>query len=71
MNTVVKPQELSIEAQNLFIELVNINLRGYKKVNYNMLANAVFFYSYYTPFNNVSFNYLLTLCNNKGIKINS
>lgn len=71
MTTTLKPQELSNEAQELFIELVNIHLRGYKKVNYNMLANTVFFYSWLIPFNNVTFNYLITLCQNKGIKINN
>jgi hypothetical protein len=69
MKTIVKTQKLSNEAQNLFFELVTINLNAYKKTNLNMVANAITFYSQLTPFNNVSENYLITLCCNKGIKI--
>lgn len=68
MTTTVKTQKLSTEAQNLFIELVNINLSSFKKVNFNMLSNTIKFYSELIPFNTVSENYLITLCNNKGIK---
>jgi hypothetical protein len=69
MTTTVKTQKLSTEAQNLFIELVTINLNSYAKVSFNMLSNTIKFYSQLVPFNNVSENYLMTLCNNKGIKI--
>ena len=67
--TTVKTQKLSTEAQNLFVELVNINLSSFKKVNFNMLSNTIKFYSELIPFNTVSENYLTTLCHNKGIKI--
>jgi hypothetical protein len=66
----MKTQELSKEAQNLFVELVNINLSSYKKVSLNMIANTIKFYSELLPFKNVSENYLTTLCHNKGIKAN-
>jgi len=69
MTTTVKTQKLSTEAQNLFVELVTINLNSYSKVTFNMLSNTIKFYSQLVPFNNVSENYLITLCNNKGIKI--
>jgi hypothetical protein len=69
MTTTVKTQKLSTEAQNLFVELVTINLKNYSKVTFNMLSNTIKFYSKLVPFNNVSENYLMTLCNNKGIKI--
>jgi hypothetical protein len=69
MTTTVKTQKLSTEAQNLFVELVTINLNSYAKVSFNMLSNTIKFYSQLVPFNNVSENYLMTLCNNKGIKI--
>ena len=68
MTTIVKTQKLSTEAQNLFVELITINLNAYKKTNLNMIANAIKFYSQLTPFNNVSENYLITLCCNNGIK---
>jgi hypothetical protein len=67
MNT-VKTQKLSVEAQNLFVELVNINLSSYKKVSLNMIGNTIEFYSQLIPFNSVSKNYLITLCHNKGVK---
>jgi|LakMenEpi03Aug12_release.lakeMendotaPanAssembly.Ray.scaffolds.fasta_scaffold5209673_1 hypothetical protein len=67
--TTVKTQNLSTEAQNLFIELVKINLTSFEKVNFNMLSNTIKFYSELIPFNTVSENYLITLCHNKGIKI--
>lgn len=66
----MKTQKLSKEAQNLFVELVNINLSSYKKVSLNMIANTIKFYSELLPFKNVSENYLITLCHNKGIKAN-
>ena len=69
MTTTVKTQKLSTEAQNLFVQLVTINLTAYKKTNLNMIANAIKFYSQLTPFNKVSENYLITLCCNNGIKI--
>lgn len=65
----VKTQKLTTDLQNLFIELVNINLSSFEKVSFNMLSNTIKFYSELTPFNTVSENYLITLCNNKGIKI--
>ena len=68
MTTTVKTQKLSTEAQNLFIELVTINLNSYSKVTFNMISNTIKFYSELIPFNNVSENYLITLCYNKGIK---
>jgi hypothetical protein len=70
MTTKVQTQKLSNEAQNLFVELVTINLNSYKKVSLNMIANTIKFYSNMIPFNNVSENYLITLCHNKGIKTN-
>ena len=69
MTTTVKTQKLSVEAQNLFIELVTINLSDYKKLSLNMISNTIKFYSNMIPFNNVSENYLITLCYNKGIKV--
>ena len=69
MTTTVKTQKLSTEAQNLFVQLVTINLTAYKKTNLNMIANAIKFYSQLTPFNKVSENYLITLCCNNAIKI--
>ena len=69
MTTTVKTQKLSVEAQNLFIELVTINLNDYKKLSLNMISNTIKFYSNMIPFNNVSENYLITLCYNKGIKV--
>jgi len=68
MTTTVKTQKLSTEAQNLFVQLVTINLSAYKKTNLNMITNAIQFYSQLTPCNNVSENYLITLCCNNGIK---
>lgn len=70
MTTQVKTQKLSNEAQNLFVELVTINLSSYKKVSFNMIENTIKFYSSLFPFSNVSENYLITLCYNKGIKAN-
>ena len=70
MQTKVQTQKLSTEAQNLFVELVKINLKSYKKVSLNMISNTIKFYSNMIPFNNVSENYLITLCHNKGIKAN-
>ena len=69
METTLKTQKLSVEAQNLFVELVTINLNNYKKVSLNMISNTIKFYSNMIPFNNVSENYLITLCYNKGIKV--
>ena len=69
METTLKTQKLSVEAQNLFVELVTINLNDYKKVSLNMISNTIKFYSNMIPFNNVSENYLITLCYNKGIKV--
>lgn len=66
--SIVKTEKLSTELQNLFIELVNINLISFKKVSLNMLSNTIKFYSELTPFNTVSKNYLITLCYNNGIK---
>jgi hypothetical protein len=68
MTNTVKHQTLSTEAQNLFVELVKIELSNYKKNSLNMISNTIQFYSNLIPFNNVSFNYLVTLCHNKGIK---
>ena len=68
MTNTVKHQTLSTEAQNLFVELVNIELSNYKRTSLNMVLGTIQFYSNLTPFNNVSFNYLATLCHNKGIK---
>ena len=70
MTTKVQTQKLSTETQNLFVELVTINLKSYKKVSLNMISNTIKFYSNMIPFNNVSENYLITLCHNKGIKAN-
>jgi hypothetical protein len=69
MKTKVKTQKLSVEAQNLFVELVEINLNNYKKLSLNMISNTIKFYSNMIPFNNVSENYLITLCYNKDIKV--
>ena len=68
MASIVKTEKLSTELQNLFIELVNINLSSFEKININMISNTIKFYSELIPFNNVSENYLTTLCFNKGIK---
>lgn len=68
MKATVKTQKLSNEAQNLFVELVNIELRKYERTTLNMVYNTIKFFAQLTPFNNVSENYLLTLCHNKGIK---
>lgn len=68
MSTTVKAQKLSIEVQNLFIELVTINLSSFEKVSFNMISNTIKFYSELLPFSTVSENYLITLCYNNGIK---
>ena len=69
METTVKTQKLSVEAQNLFVELVTISLNDFKKVSLNMISNTIKFYSEMVPFNTVSENYLITLCHNKGIRV--
>jgi hypothetical protein len=66
----VNTQTLSTEAQNLFTELVSINLSSFNKVSLNMISNTIQFYGSMFPFNKVSKNYLTTLCHNKGIKAN-
>jgi hypothetical protein len=69
MKATVKVQTLSTEAQNLFVELVNIELSKYARVSVNMLSNTIQFFSQLLPFNTVSENYLITLCHNKGVKV--
>lgn len=66
--SIVKTQKLSIEAQNLFVELVQIELKNYKKISLNMINCTIQHFGSLVPFNNVSQNYLMTLCHNKGIK---
>ena len=61
MTTKVQTQKLSTETQNLFVELVTINLKSYKKVSLNMISNTIKFYSNMIAFNNVYDNYLITL----------
>jgi hypothetical protein len=68
MQNTVNTQTLSKEAQNLFIELVGIQLSSYKRTSLNMVLGTIQFYSQLAPFNTVSVNYLVTLCHNKGIK---
>lgn len=67
---IVKTQKLSTEAQNLFVELVQIELSNYKKISLNMISNTIKHFASLIPFNNVSENYLITLCHNSGIKAN-
>ena len=69
--TTVKTQTLSNEVQNLFVELVTIELSSFKNVTMNMLSNTIKFYAELKPFNTVSLNYLSTLCHNKGLKANA
>ena len=68
MNNTITTQKLSTEAQNLFVELVNVNLNSYSKVTLNMISNTIHTYANLIPFNSVSINYLTTLCHNKGVK---
>ena len=65
----IQKQTLSKETQNLFMELVKIELSSYKKNSLNMISNTIKFYAQLVPFNVVSLNYLITLCNNNEIKI--
>ena len=54
--------------QNLFVELVKIELSNYKRVTLNMVANTIKFYSEMAGFNKYASEYWQTVCSANGVK---
>jgi hypothetical protein len=61
----------SNELNNLFTEVVKIELSNYESISLNMLRNTIQHFANLKPFDNWNMIYWSTICHNAGIKYNN
>ena len=61
----------SKELNNLFTEVVKIELSNYESISLNMLRNTIQHFASLKPFDNWNMIYWSTICHNAGIKYNN